>query len=79
MSSISQDEKLRRQRVNASVVGTNAMEGLELDPETLALMGRFELGELTREELSAAIDLHVAEMLIARNARSEALATADAA
>ena len=63
MPEITMAEKLRRQGVNASVIGTNAMEGLELDAETLVLMRRFEDGELNREQLSAAIDLHVEEML----------------
>jgi hypothetical protein len=66
MASIPEEEKVRRRRVNASVIGTNAMEGLQLDPETLALMHRFEEGELTREELSIVIDLHVSRMLAAR-------------
>jgi hypothetical protein len=63
MAHISEAEKLRRRQVNESVIGTNAMEGLELDAETLALMRRFEEGELTRQQLSAEIDLHVEKLL----------------
>jgi len=73
MASISEEETVRRQRVNASVIGTNAMEGLELDSETLTLMHRFEAGELSREQLSAAIDEHVAEMLAARRNQSRSM------
>jgi Antitoxin VbhA len=63
MASISEAEKLRRRQINESVIGTNAMEGLELDPETLTLMRRFEEGELTRQQLSEEIDLHVKKLL----------------
>lgn len=63
MAQISEDEKLRRRLINESVVGTNAMEGLTLDAETLALMRRYEEGDLTREQLSAAIDSHVQKLL----------------
>jgi hypothetical protein len=63
MPSISEEEKLRRRQVNESVIGTNAMEGLELDVETLVLMRRFEEGELTRQQLSAEIDRHVEKLL----------------
>lgn len=62
MSLISAEEKLRRGRVNESVIGTNAMEGLQLDAKTLQLMRQFEEGSMTREELSAAIDAHVADL-----------------
>jgi hypothetical protein len=70
MASISEEEKARRRRVNASVIGTNAMEGLELDSETLTMMHLFEEGKMTRKQLSAAIDGHVAEMLAARRNQS---------
>ncbi len=63
MPPISEAEKLRRRQVNESVLGTTAMEGLTLDAETLALMRRFEEGELTRQELSVAIDRHVQNLL----------------
>jgi hypothetical protein len=66
MAAISLDEKLRRRRINESVIGTTAMEGISLDSETLALMRRYEDGDLSREELSSAIDEHVRQMLAAR-------------
>jgi hypothetical protein len=65
MAQISEEEKLRRRRVNESVIGTNAMEGLVLDAETLVLMRRYEEGELTPQQLSAEIDRHVDNLLVA--------------
>jgi len=65
MASISEEEKLRRRQINESVKGTNAMEGIVFDTETLALMRRYEEGELTRQELSAEIDRHVDKLLAA--------------
>ena len=65
MPEITVQEKQRRRQINDSVIGTNAMEGIELDAETIALMRRYEEGELSRQELSAAIDAHV-EALFAR-------------
>lgn len=66
MAQISEAEKLHRRRINQSVIGTNAMEGLTLDAETLALMDRYAEGELTREQLSAEIDRHVDTLLAAQ-------------
>lgn len=71
MPTISQAEKLRRRRVNASVAGTNLMEGLTLDAETQRLMRQFEEGEFTREQLSAAIHAHVDHLLARRNGSIE--------
>ncbi len=68
MQPISDEEKSRRRRINQSVIGTNAMEGLTLDEETLSLMRQYEEGELNRDELSAGIDLHVARLLQERSA-----------
>jgi len=62
MLNISEAEKQRRRRINGSVLGTNAMEGLHADPETAALLKQYEDGTLTREQLSAAIDRHVASL-----------------
>jgi hypothetical protein len=67
MELISEAEKSRRRRINQSVIGTNQMEGLTLDEETLSLMRRYEEGELDRDGLSAAIDLHVARLLQERS------------
>ncbi|SNT30948.1 hypothetical protein SAMN05421770_10795 [Granulicella rosea] len=66
MAHISEDEKLRRRQSNEDVLGTHAMEGLFPDTTTTALLERFAEGELNREQLSAAIDLHVQQLLTAR-------------
>ena len=63
MAAISEEEKLRRRRGDESIMGSFAMEGLTLDVDTLALMHRFEAGELTCEQLGIAIDRHVEAML----------------
>ena len=63
MVAISEEEKLRRRQGNESILGSFAMEGLSPDAETLALMRRFESGELTRGQLGEAIDRHVDSML----------------
>jgi hypothetical protein len=62
MAVITEEEKLRRRQSNEDAIGTLAMEGLSLDAPTLALMRRFEEGELDREELSAAVRSHVASL-----------------
>jgi hypothetical protein len=66
MAQISAPEKFLRHQSNQDVLGTHAMEGIAPDAATLALMDRFAEGELSREELSAAIDLHVQGLLAAR-------------
>ena len=64
-------EQARRRHSNENVIGTSAMEGITLDAETLALMQRFEEGELTRKELSTAIDAHVAQLVSATRVPAE--------
>ena len=63
MLAISEEEMLRRRQGNESILGSFAMEGLSPDAATLALLRRFESGELTREQLGQAIDKHVDSML----------------
>jgi hypothetical protein len=63
MARVSEAEKLRRRSSNQSVLGTFAMEGLSPDAATLALLRQFEEGELTMEELSAAMDRHAHALL----------------
>jgi len=77
MAHISEEEKLRRHSSNESVIGTHAMEGMQLDEATLDLMRRFEEGELDRAQLSAGIDLHVQDLLSAR--RTDQAATVHSA
>lgn len=81
MGLISEEEKLRRRESNASILGTNAMEGQFLDDPTLFLLRQFEEGELDQQELSAAINEHVREMLAARQSLQATTAqeTVDAA
>ena len=66
MALISAAEKLRRHESNQSVIGTSAMEGITLDAETLALMRRFEEGELDRAALGLAVRAHVQQLLARR-------------
>lgn len=66
MSQMLEAEKIRRRESNQDVLGSHAMEGIFPDEATISLMRRFEDGELTREELSAAIDCHVQDLLAAR-------------
>ncbi len=72
MQTISAEEQARRRRSNESVIGTSAMEGVELDAPTLALMRRFECGELSRAELGSAIEMHVAALLEGMKVRAAA-------
>lgn len=65
MPSISEEEKLRRQRIVRSVTGTNAMEGIEPDAATQALFDRYKSGELTLEEFSSAMDAHAHALVAA--------------
>jgi hypothetical protein len=76
MAVITEEEKLRRRQSNEDVIGTSAMEGQFLDESTLSLMHRFEEGELDREQLSAAIHLHVQGMLAARHSSAPSAANA---
>ncbi|MBB5065359.1 antitoxin VbhA family protein [Granulicella mallensis] len=63
MPKISEAEKNRRHRINESVLGTNAMEGLYPDAETLALLQKYEDGELTGEQLSSALNEHALSLV----------------
>jgi hypothetical protein len=79
MPAITEEEKLRRRQSNEDAIGTLAMEGLSLDASTLALMRRFEEGELDREELSAAVRSHVASLHAQMSSHSLAKAIVGAA
>ena len=65
MAGISENEKLRRQRMVRSVIATHAMEGIQPDEMTLTLYRRYESGELTLEGFSAEMDAHVLELVAA--------------
>jgi hypothetical protein len=58
MPTLSEAEKQERRRINASVVGTHLMEGLEPDEATSLLLQRYADGELSAEQLSAALHEH---------------------
>jgi len=66
MPAISEEEKLRRRLSNESILGSSAMEGLFPDEATLAILQRYEGGELTLEEFSAAMDQHAHHLLAAQ-------------
>ncbi len=66
MAVISEEEKLIRRLAGESVIGTSAMEGITLDGPTLALMRRFQGGEIDLDQMSAGIDRHVQSLLDAR-------------
>jgi len=69
MAKISEAEKLSRRLAGESVIGTSAMEGITLDVPTLALMRRFQEGEIDLDQMSAGIDRHVQSLLDARQTR----------
>jgi hypothetical protein len=66
LAKITEEEKLRRRSSTQSALGTFAMEGLAPDNATLAVLRRFEDGELTMEQFSVAMDRHAAALLAAQ-------------
>ena len=68
MAVISDQEQARRHRMTDSVIGTNVMEGQPPDAATLAILRRYDRGELTLEEFSAEMDAH-ARTLISMHSR----------
>jgi hypothetical protein len=60
----SQEIQARREQ-NESVKGTLAMEGLTLDPVSAELGRRFDQGEITLAEFSAAMQEHVSKLALA--------------
>jgi hypothetical protein len=66
MPPISEEEKLRRQRSNESVLGSSAMEGLFPDQATQAILRQYENGELSLEQFSQAMDSHARQLLTAQ-------------
>jgi hypothetical protein len=65
MPTISEAEKQERRRIAGSVAGTQAMEGIQLSPESRQLLDRYAEGELTLDEFSANMD-RCAEQLLAK-------------
>jgi hypothetical protein len=74
MALISEQEKQRRHAIIVNVLGTSEMQGLTPDADSAEMMRRFEEGELTLEELGAAMSRHANELL---PAQSDATAAAD--
>ena len=64
MVAISEEEKSRRRRITDSVIGTNEMEGQPPDAATLAIMRRYDNGELTLEEFSAQMDGYASSLIL---------------
>jgi len=63
MSKISEEERIRRQNLMDSVLGTHAMEGMFPDEATLEIMRRYIAGEFSMEDFSAAMDVHARSLL----------------
>jgi hypothetical protein len=63
MAAISEEEKSSRRRITDSVIGTNVMEGQPPDATTLAIMRRYDNGELTLDEFSAEMDAHASSLI----------------
>lgn len=65
MTIISEEEKLRRQKIVLSTLGTNALEGIQPDAATRALLEQYASGDLTLCEFSSAMDAHAMELVAA--------------
>jgi hypothetical protein len=59
---VSAQEKRARTERNQSVLGTLAMEGITLDPVSIEIGRRFDQGEITLAEFSAAMHAHIAKL-----------------
>jgi hypothetical protein len=58
MPAICEEEKRRRIQVMESVIGTNAISGIELDAAAHEVFQRFASGALTFDQFSSAMDAH---------------------
>ena len=71
---LSRQETKARSEQNRSVLGTLAMEGLILDSVSAEIGRRFDQGEITLDEFSAAMQAHIAKLAsIARRKEAEAV------
>jgi hypothetical protein len=68
MATISEEEKTHRRVSMASNLGTHGMEGLTPDGATLAIIHRYEEGELSQEQFSEAMDVHAYSLVEKRRA-----------
>ena len=65
MPAITEEEKRRRQEIVLSGLGTSAMEGIEPDAPTRAILARYVSGELTLKQFSSAMDAHAMGLVAA--------------
>ena len=63
MSGISEAEQIRRHKMMQSVLGTHAMEGMFPDEATRTIIHKYETGEFSMDEFSAAMDAHARSLL----------------
>jgi len=72
MPIIAEEEKQKRRRIVGSVIGTNRMDGIEINPTCQSIMNQFAEGRITLEEMSTAIDIHV-DTLVAESQTRQAV------
>jgi len=65
MANSSNEEKRRRHEIVLSTLGTNAIEGIEPDARTRAILAQYASGELTLRQFSSAMDAHAMELVAA--------------
>lgn len=65
MAIILEKERRRRNEIVLSTLGTNALEGIEPDSTTRALLARYASGDLTLLQFSSAMDAHAMELVAA--------------
>jgi hypothetical protein len=72
MPIIAEEEKQKRRRIVGSVIGTNRMDGIEINPTCQSIMDQYAEGHITLEEMSAAIDIHVSTLVAESQTRQAA-------
>jgi hypothetical protein len=72
MALISEQEKQRRHAIIVNILGASEMQGLTPDADSAEIMRHFEEGELTLEELGAAMSRHANELLPAQSEATDA-------
>jgi len=76
MPVINEEEKRRRLQAAESVIGTNAIAGIELDATTHEIFQSYASGDLTLNQFSAAMDAHALELVAAHRDLQRAATTA---
>lgn len=64
---ISATERQERLEAVESVIGTQRAEGLDLSPGTRALLNKFVDGEMSLDQVSAALDQHAKQAIALPN------------